>query len=202
MNIKYCGHACFKIESGDRSIVFDPYEDGYVKGYGNIRESAVQVLCSHGHRDHTGTDCVRLIPGRETAVETVECFHDDVHGAKRGKNLIHIVEMDGLRIVHMGDLGHMLSGEQIERIGKPDVLMIPVGGFFTIDAETAKAVAGKLGARVIIPMHYRLGSAGYDVIAELPDFTELYDTVNFAEETMGITDDMSGVYVMKAACAE
>lgn len=201
MLIKYLGHACFKIESGDSSVVFDPYQDGSVRGYGDIREKAVQVLCSHGHHDHCGAECVELIPGTEAAVSAVKCFHDDAQGAKRGNNLIHVVEMDGLRVVHMGDIGHELSQEQLEETGRPDVLMIPVGGFYTIDAATAAGIAGKLQPRVIIPMHFRLGGTGLSVISELSEFTALYPEVNYAEETMTVTPEMKGVYVMKAACA-
>ena len=95
-------------------------------------------------------------------------------GALRGTNTIHILAAEGLRVVHLGDLGHELSGEQLAPLRGCDALLIPVGGFYTIDAETAKRVADAIAPRVIVPMHYRHGSHGYDVIATAEDFLRLY----------------------------
>ena len=100
--------------------------------------------------------------------------HDDQGGALRGTNTIHVLAAEGLRVVHLGDLGHELSGEQLAPLRGCDTLLIPVGGFYTIDAETAKRVADAIAPRVIVPMHYRHGSHGYDVIATVEDFLRLY----------------------------
>ena len=107
-------------------------------------------------------------------VQTVETFHDDKGGTLRGTNTVHVLAAEGLRVVHLGDLGHELSGEQIAPLRGCDALLIPVGGFYTIDAETAKRVADAIAPRVIVPMHYRHGSHGYDVIATVEDFLRLY----------------------------
>ena len=139
MKLTWLGHACFRLDTDCGSVVFDPFRDGSVPGYRNIRETADMVLCSHEHGDHGARECVTLT-GREPAFRVIRipCFHDDAEGAKRGNNIIHIIEAEGLRAAHFGDLGHMLSPEQIQALGKLDLAMIPVGGFYTIDAQTAK----------------------------------------------------------------
>ena len=174
MKITWYGHSCFAVDSDVGRLVFDPYSDGSVPGWTLPQLTADAVLCSHGHSDHAGTEKVTL-SGRETSctVETVDCFHDEVRGAKRGKNVIHIVTAENTRIVHLGDLGHELSDGQLEQIGKPDVLFIPVGGFYTIDAATAKRVADSIAARITVPMHYSGESFGYDVITRLDEYTAL-----------------------------
>ena len=180
MKIVWHGHACFTLESRDGTVVFDPYEPGYVPGLRMPELSADMVLCSHKHRDHGCTQAVKQTK-RLTAlkISSIPCFHDELEGAKRGENLIYIVDAEDRRIVHMGDLGHMLSDEQIEALGCVDVLMIPIGGFYTIDAETAFALAEKIGAKITIPMHYRGEGFGYDVIGCLEDYTELAQSVEY-----------------------
>ena len=156
MKITWYGHSCFMLESECGTLVFDPYSDGSVPGWTLPRLSADAVLCSHGHSDHGGVEKVTL-SGREHSyqIDAVECFHDDAEGAKRGKNTIHIVTDGGVRVVHMGDLGHELDEAQYARLSRPDVLLIPVGGYYTIDAAQAYEIAGKVGARITVPMHYR-----------------------------------------------
>ncbi len=181
MRITWYGHSCFKIESGAGAIVLDPYSDGSVPGWQLPQLTADAVLYSHGHSDHAGVEKVTL-SGRKHAysVETVECFHDDVRGAKRGVNVIHILTAEDTRVVHLGDLGHALTPAQLEKIGAPDVLLIPVGGFFTIDAAEAHDIAGQIGARITVPMHYRGEGFGYDVIGTLDEYTSLCGNVVYA----------------------
>ena len=133
MKIIYYGHSCFKIETEAGSVVFDPYGDGSVPGYGPVHLNADMVLCSHEHRDHGNRDAVTL-SGRETdiKIETISTFHDKVKGLKRGPNTIHIITAEGMRAAHLGDLGCKLSTSQIEKLKSVDVLMIPIGGFYTI----------------------------------------------------------------------
>ena len=107
-------------------------------------------------------------------METVSSFHDDQRGALRGSNTIHILRAEGLRVVHLGDLGHMLRAEQLAPLRGCDILLTPVGGFYTIDAATAKAVADVIAPRVIVPMHYRHGEFGLRPVAEVDDFLRLY----------------------------
>lgn len=181
MKITWYGHSCFAVESGEGTLVLDPYSDGSVPGWQLPQLTADAVLCSHGHSDHAGVEKVTL-SGREPSfsVETVGCFHDGERGAKRGPDTIHIITADGVRIVHLGDLGHELDAEQLAKIGLPDVLLIPVGGFFTIDAATARRVADAIGARITVPMHYRGEGFGYDVIGTLEEYTALCSDVEYA----------------------
>ena len=171
MKITCNGHSCFTFEADGFSLVIDPYEDGCVPGLPNLRLSADAVVCSHDHYDHNFTDAVTL-SGRTCPfkLSTVETFHDDTNGSQRGDNLIHIIEYGGVRVAHLGDLGHTLSQEQIESLSGLDAILIPVGGFYTIDAPTACAVADSIGAPVVIPMHFRHGARGFDVLSEVSDF--------------------------------
>ncbi|MDE7262077.1 MAG: MBL fold metallo-hydrolase, partial [Oscillospiraceae bacterium] len=174
MTITWLGHSCFILESEGFRVLLDPFAG--VQGLPAVEAAADAVYCSHGHRDHAYTEKVRLTEGRANpfAVHEVSVFHDDEGGTKRGPNTIRKFTAGGVSVAHMGDLGHALSPEQLADLGHCDVLLIPVGGFFTIDAPTAKAVADAVGANVVVPMHYRNGPAGFDVLGTLEDFTGLY----------------------------
>lgn len=180
MMLTWLGHSCFLVRTVEGSVVFDPYADNYVPGYGVVRATADKVLCSHDHRDHGCPEGVALT-GRPltAAVEILDTFHDDREGAIRGLNKIHILHAEGMRVAHLGDLGHMPEGAALEALRGVDALLIPVGGYYTIDAATARALADASGARVVIPMHYRLGDLGYDVIAELSDYTDRCGNVRY-----------------------
>lgn len=175
MKIIYHGHACFEVVTENGSVVFDPYADGSVRGLKLPRLTADAVICSHSHSDHNAENKVRL-SGNEPRFKLwqVPCFHDEARGAKRGEDLMTVIEAEGLRLAHLGDLGHELDDETANKLRSPDILMIPVGGFFTVDAESAKRIADKLSPKVIIPMHYRTGNAGLSKIALCDDFTALY----------------------------
>ena len=178
MKLTWYGHSCFLLETAEGSVVFDPYAPGSVPGLKLPPLRADAVLCSHGHRDHGFAVAVRL-SGKEPAfrVTKIDCFHDEKRGALRGVNTIHIVEAEGRRIAHLGDLGHELSTEQLAALGRIDVLLIPVGGYYTIDAKTACRVAEAVGARLTVPMHYRGTGFGYDVIGPVEDFLRLREPV-------------------------
>lgn len=182
MKLTWYGHSCFMMESRAGRVVFDPYADGSVPGLTLPRLTADLVLCSHGHADHAGEDKVTLT-GEQTdyTVETLCCWHDDAGGTKRGENLIRIVSGGGARVCHLGDVGHMLSKGQIKAIGHVDALLIPVGGFYTIDAAAARELADAIEPQLVIPMHYRGEGFGYDVIGTVQPFLDLTKNVEFAE---------------------
>lgn len=178
------GHAKFliELENGLR-IVTDPYD--VTCGYPVTPVSADVVLVSHGHHDHNAVETIPGVPrvidtagtydlGDGVQVVAVEAFHDDAQGAKRGKTLLFSLRAEGLNAVHLGDLGHLPEPAQCEAIGDADVLMIPVGGFFTIDAAQAKETAELLHARIVLPMHYRTAANAGWPIATVGEFTALY----------------------------
>ncbi|MBN2075577.1 MAG: MBL fold metallo-hydrolase [Dehalococcoidales bacterium] len=165
MKIKWLGHASFLITSSSGiKVIMDPYEPILGMNYRPIDESADIVTVSHGHGDHNNVAAVKGNPqviDESTPVEVkgikfsgIDTYHDDSGGSERGSNVIFCFEVDGIKVCHLGDLGHMLSSEQAASIGKVDVLMAPVGGNFTIDAVTADAVIEKLKPAVVIPMHF------------------------------------------------
>ena len=174
MNITWLGHSCFMLEAGGFRVLLDPYNE--VPGLPAIEAEANAVYCSHDHFDHAYTEKVRLTSGKADpfAVTEVQTFHDDQGGALRGNNVIRKFTAGGVSVAHFGDLGHPLSPAQLEALGSCDAVLIPVGGFYTIDAPTAKAVAEAAGAPMVIPMHYRNGPVGFDVLGTLEDFTSLY----------------------------
>ena len=165
MIIRHIGHAEFLIEteSGMR-IVTDPYGEGC--GYPVRKIRADAALVSHEHHDH---NAVENLEGLQTIIDregiytlaadvrvmALKGYHDDVQGAMRGKTLLFLLEAEGLRIVHLGDLGCRLNEEQARLLAQPDVLMIPVGGFYTIDGKTARETADVLQPAVTLPMHYK-----------------------------------------------
>ena len=174
MTITWLGHSCFLLESGGFRALIDPYQG--VSGLKDITAEADAVYSSHGHGDHSYTAGVTLTAGKANpfTVEEIPTFHDDAGGAKRGRNTVRRFTAEGLTVVHLGDLGHQLSQAQLAAVKPCDVLLIPVGGFYTIGPAEAKQVADDVAPTVIVPMHYRRGSVGYDVIGPVEDFTFLY----------------------------
>lgn len=197
--LTWYGHSCFRLVfSAGGSVIFDPYSPGSVPGTELPDDlSADMVLCSHEHGDHNAAGRVKL-SGNPPAftLTAIDTFHDSEGGRLRGKNRISIVEYGGFRAAHLGDLGCALTPEQAAALQGLDLLLIPVGGFFTIGPEEARDIVAQLSPRVAVPMHYRLGSMGYDVIAELGSFTGLFPAVTEAGSTLEITGDLRGICVM------
>lgn len=190
ITIQWHGHSCFSVTADNYTIVLDPFADSSVPGIGNIRPEANAVLCSHYHSDHGCTEVVTVTEKENCPFKIlkIDTYHDDAQGTKRGENRIHILEVDGIRIAHFGDLGCMLTPEQTELLKKADVLMIPVGGFYTIDAAQAKDIVSLLDPKVVIPMHYRSDTFGYPVIGRLEEFTKYYNNVVNYEGDMIVID--------------
>ena len=175
VTITYYGHSCFVLESGGYRLAVDPY-DGHVPGYAPLRIQADEVLCSHEHMDHFYKQAVQLSrAGRESpfAVTALPIPHDDAGGCLRGMNRIHLFTCGGLRIAHFGDFGCHPDKEIMEQLRGLDAAMIPVGGIYTIDAVQARALLDELGARVSIPMHYRVGGCGFEVLDTVEPFAAL-----------------------------
>lgn len=200
MIIRHIGHAEFlmETESGMR-IVTDPYGEGC--GYPVQRMRADAALVSHGHHDHNAVETLEgiqtvvdkageytLAPG--VKVTAIKGFHDDERGSKRGETLLFLLETEGLRIVHLGDLGCPLNEEQTEILSRPDILMIPVGGYYTIDGKTAAQTAKTLKARTVLPMHYRTRFNADWPISGPEDFLEAFsgETVRKDIEILRVTE--------------
>ncbi|KAF5051878.1 Beta-lactamase superfamily domain protein [anaerobic digester metagenome] len=171
MRLVWHMHSCFEIND-QATVVMDPH-DGRSIGVKPPSLKADVVTISHDHFDH---NAVRVIKGdyvvvkdvapknvRGVAIRGITGFHDDVNGEKRGKMNIFHLTLDGVRFCHLGDLGHMLSGPQIEELGEVDVLFVPVGGVFTIDGAQAQDLVKKIGPKVAIPMHFRVGGLSMSI---------------------------------------
>ena len=194
LNLTYLGHACFALEAEGYRILLDPYAPDYVPGLGRLELSANQVLCSHDHADHGWKEGIPAplneIPCPFT-VQEMHVFHDDQMGSLRGLNTIHIIDYNGIRVAHLGDLGHDLDDDQIEELGPLDVVLIPVGGTYTLDCQQASDLADRLQVKTVIPMHYRKDDMGYDVLQTLQEFLILRPGhQELPGNTMEITCDM------------
>ncbi|MCR4399378.1 MAG: MBL fold metallo-hydrolase [Syntrophomonadaceae bacterium] len=184
MKIFWYGHACFLLQSEGCRLVTDPF--GPEVGYPMPGLSADIVTVSHEHYDHNAVKAVRGKPtvirgagSHEAAgvrVTGIPTYHDRSHGKERGTNTVFIIEMEGIRIVHLGDLGHVLSFEQVEGIGAVDVLLVPVGGRFTIDAEEAAATVSQLRPRITIPMHFQTPHLSFE-LAPVEGFLRRFERV-------------------------
>jgi len=159
------GHACFEI-TDDLTIVTDPH-DGKSIGIETPMVKGDIILVSHDHYDHNS---VRTVEKKDSVVvrdagkknvkgveiEGIESFHDEVKGAKRGKNIIFKFKVDDITFCHLGDLGHIPDEEILDKIGEVDILFIPVGGVYTLDADSAWETANLIKSRIIVPMHYKI----------------------------------------------
>jgi L-ascorbate metabolism protein UlaG (beta-lactamase superfamily) len=172
MKIRYLAHASFLITSGSGTrIITDPYTVNEGMRYKPVSETSDIVTVSHDHGDHNNVASVKGQPQvvRDSAeikgikIKAIPTFHDTSGGEERGQNTIFCFDVDGIRVCHCGDLGHKLTSGQLKEMGKVDVLLIPVGGFFTIDASAAGEVAGQVGAAVTIPMHYKTEKVDYPI---------------------------------------
>lgn len=163
MEIIWLGHSCFKIRGKEVTLVTDPFDESI--GYSQGKITADIVTVSHHHPGHNcaagveGAPKVISKPGEYEIggvfITGIPTFHDSDQGKNRGKNIAYLVEMDDVRLCHLGDLGHLLSPRQIEDLGSIDILFVPVGGVSTINAKMAAEIVRFLNPRIVIPMHYQ-----------------------------------------------
>ncbi len=172
MKLEWIGHACFKLTAQNGTVVItDPYDESV--GIDMMPLKADLITMSHEHHDHNETKMIVgtpvIIHDGETAsvggvtAKAVCSYHDDAQGAKRGPNAIRIFELDGLTVVHMGDQGCMPDDAALEAISGADMLLIPVGGTYTVDAQGAKEIIGCVQPRCVIPMHVKTKRCPYPI---------------------------------------
>jgi L-ascorbate metabolism protein UlaG (beta-lactamase superfamily) len=175
MIVKYIGHSCFLIKSNNGiSVLTDPYKSGAYGGaltYGPIADSADIVTLSHEHEDHAE---LGSLPNQPLVVraecralgvgfDRVETYHDQSEGKERGENRVFLFTLDNIRVCHLGDLGHVLTPEQVEKIDKVDILLVPVGGRFTVDPREAEQVVEQINPKIAIPMHFKTDKCGFPI---------------------------------------
>lgn len=207
MKIRYLGHACFEFTSQNGTkVITDPYTQvGYELPKGL---AADLVTVSHGHFDHCYTQAVKtsyiLCDAGKYSFQGVEIcgissFHDGSHGALRGNNVIFKMIVDGMTLCHMGDIGEACSEALANEIGLVDVLFIPVGGTYTVDAYGAKEYIHRLQPKVVVPMHYKPEDGALD-IAGIEAFVHLYpiEEIRFVEDgVVELNQQTSGIICMK-----
>jgi L-ascorbate metabolism protein UlaG (beta-lactamase superfamily) len=184
VDITWLGHGCFRLRGKNATAITDPFPPSF--GIKLPKLEADLVTVSHRHPNHSYTDVARGayvvdIPGEfeisGVSVFGIPAYHDETLGAELGKNTIFLIEMDDVRICHLGDLGHKLDEDQSEAIGTVDVLLVPVGGKKTIPAATAAEVVRLIEPRLVVPMHYAT-----------PGIKEDLFTVDTFLKEMGVTD--------------
>ncbi len=188
MEIKYLGHSSFRLKGKGMSVVTDPFDSKMV-GLPFPKVTAEIVTVSHQHLDHNQVNQVKGTENRAepfvisrpgeyeiggVGVIGIRSQHDDKKGEERGENVIFTIQIDGVIVCHLGDLGHELSDKQIERVGQIDVLLVPVGGTFTIGPRLAVETINALSPSVVVPMHYKRPSMGasFDQMVTVDEFLE------------------------------
>lgn len=185
MVITWYGQSCFKIQSGETVIFTDPFSKEI--GLTPPRGQANIVTVSHSHSDHNNYDSLSgeplIIQGpgeyefKGVNIKGILSFHDNQEGKERGINTMYVIDMENIKICHLGDLGQKkLNEEQLERLNGVDILMIPVGGNSTVDGEEAAEIINQIEPRIVIPMHYKL-----------PGLVFKYDAVELFLKEMGVS---------------
>lgn len=173
MDIYFYGQACIKLKGKSATVFIDPYKEEFT-GLKLPRDlSADLAISTHNHDDHNNLDAITDAaikitgPGeyevKAVSVTGVSTFHDKEQGAQRGRNTVYNIGIDGLNVVHLGDLGHSLSESDVDEIGATDILLVPVGGVYTIDAKTASDVVTSLEPKIVIPIHYGLPGLKFEL---------------------------------------
>lgn len=163
MEITWYGHSCFRLKAKEGNVVTDPFDKRI--GYNPPKVTADIVTISHEHLGHNNAEAVKgepkIIRGpgeyeiKDIFVFGIPTYHDKRNGRDRGRNTVYLLEVEGLSVCHLGDLGHVLNQSQVEALGNVDVLLIPVGGASTLAAPQAAEVVNLIDPRIVVPMHYR-----------------------------------------------
>ncbi len=199
MEILWYGQACFKLKGKTTSVIIDPFSSE-ATGLKLPKDMEADVaIKTHDHQDHSNLasvtgEAIKISgPGeyeiKGVAISGTAVFHDKSEGSERGKNTIYNINMDGINIVHLGDLGHILTEDQINAIGACDILLTPVGGVYTITPEEATEVVSQLEPKIVIPMHYKIEGLKYE-LSPVEVFLKSYGAENVEPQAkLSITRD-------------
>ncbi|MBR5094560.1 MAG: MBL fold metallo-hydrolase [Oscillospiraceae bacterium] len=198
MTIQWLGHACFAIRHRGYTVVIDPYDSDYTAGYPKLRIRADMVLVSHEHFGHNYRAGVALSGRPESdcpfTITALTAPHEFKMGNWRGFTKIHILEAEGLKLVHMGDLGTQLDGGQISRLFGADVCMICAGSATALPSQEAKRAADEIMAKVIVPMHYRDQGRGAHRLESVEEFCKWFESPEFIHrydtDTLDVSADL------------
>lgn len=199
MLISWLGHSCFKIQdktgTDGLTIITDPFNKEIGLKVPNCEADIITV--SHDHKDHNNVSALRGTPYiinlageydvKGILIRGVESFHDEKKGKERGNNIIYRMEVDGISISHLGDLGHVLDDKQLEVLVGTDILLIPIGGKFTLDAKKAVEVISQVEPRIVIPMHYNDGNVNIPDLDSLEKFVKEMGIKPIEEEKLKIS---------------
>jgi L-ascorbate metabolism protein UlaG (beta-lactamase superfamily) len=193
MEINYLGHSCFKISGKKITVLIDPYDPAKV-GPKLPKQDAEVVTISHQHTDHNYLQALKTSeyllldsPGEYEVRETEILGIASNHGDERGGNTIFTFDVDDVKVCHLGDLGTELSSEQLDKMDGVDILMIPVGGYYTIDAKTAVKVVSQVEPKIVIPMHYKTAGSLIKELAPIDDFLHEMSVQPSAQEKLKVT---------------
>ena len=206
MEIKYLGHSSFLIKSTIGTLLLtDPYDENV--GYPTYKGNADIVTISHHHADH---DNIKEVQGNPQILDKIgfynlcnipitgiHSYHDDSEGVKRGDNTIYTYEIDGYKLCHLGDLGHLLTQDLIEAIGDIDILFIPVGGNYTINGDEAFQVCQQLRSHLVIPMHYKTQNLNFPIDGIENFLSKMKNGEKINSNTFFITEKLSQINAVK-----
>lgn len=182
--ITYFGHSCFQVTCNNKSILFDPYADNNVPGLKLPRNISVSnVYCSHEHADHNAKDLVHALHTQPFPITLLTVPHDDANGLKRGFSNITFANVDGTIIAHLGDIGCLPTEDEYAQLKQADVILIPCGGYYTIDAKQAQKIIDFCNPKLTILMHYKDGDIGYEVLQDIKDIQEIIPTLERLDTT-------------------
>lgn len=203
ITVTWLGHSCFRIRFNDYRIIIDPYKDGSVPGFKLPMQTANDAFCSHNHDDHgylEAISCISTEHAEPFMLEVIDSYHDDQKGFLRGRNKIHLFTFKETKLAHFGDLGEPLTTKQKELLGQVDIIMVPVGGHYTINAQQACQLARDVKAKIIIPMHYKSDTFGHSVLDTIDAFLACapQKVIRYDVNQVTITDDTEAqVMVLK-----
>ncbi len=187
--VQWLGHSCFLITHKGIKYLFDPYKDNSVPGLKLPPIGVNKVFISHDHDDHNNDKIPCLLNYVEINYKTLLVAHDDQGGALRGMNKIHILYLDGIKIVHMGDIGCQLDYQQIQELKDSDLLLIPINGFYTISALDAYEIYKQISPKVMVPMHYYYNNTGYKDDGQIDKFLDVFKDAICLKEKEFILND-------------